>query len=155
MLTCVALNFYKFRSEWRLSAAPDDVYRALAELGDYPRWWPAVKEARLLKEHSYELVCRSLLPYELVFVTIGERQDPMAKVLEARLVGDLEGFSRWTLRDDGTGQTVAIFDEEVVTNKRLLRWLAPVARPAFRFNHTTMMRRGRAGLETYLAQMEQ
>lgn len=147
------LNFYRFHSVWRLSAAPDDVYRTLAELGDYPRWWPAVQHARLIEDRTYELVCRSFLPYELVFVTTGERQDPVAKVLEARLVGDLEGFSRWTLRDDGSGQTVAVFDEEVITNKRLLRWLAPVARPAFRINHTLMMRRGRDGLEAYLARM--
>jgi len=40
---------------------------------------------------------------------------------------------------------------QVVVNKRLLRRLAPVARPLFRANHAAMMRRGHRGLRAYLA----
>jgi hypothetical protein len=149
----MALNFYRFGSEWRLAAPPDDVYRVLVELGDYPQWWPEVKQARLLEDHTYELVCRSFLPYELVFVTSEVRRDPVAGVLEGRLVGDLEGFSRWTMREDGNGHTVATFEEEVVANKRVLRQLALVARRAFRANHALMMRHGREGLNAYLPRL--
>jgi hypothetical protein len=74
-------------------------------------------------------------------------------LLEANLIGDLEGFSRWTITPDGAGAT-AVFDEDVVATKRLLRVLAPVARPGFRANHWLMMRHGEAGLRVYLAGMQ-
>jgi hypothetical protein len=53
---------------------------------------------------------------------------------------------RWTL-SQSNGHTVAVFDEEVHTGKRLLNVLAPVARPAFRYNYTLMMRHGQDGLQ--------
>jgi len=70
-------------------------------------------------------------------------------VIEADLSGHLNGFSRWTLTELN-GATVAVFEEEVTTAKRLLNVLAPVARPVFRFNHTLMMRHGQAGLQDLL-----
>ena len=48
-------------------------------------------------------------------------------------------------------RTRCVFDEHVVTNKGLLDRLAVVARPAFKANHTLMMRHGEAGLRTFLA----
>ena len=54
------------------------------------------------------------------------------------------------LRSDAAIVT-AVFEEEVTATKALLRYLAPVARPAFRANHTLMMRHGQAGLRVYLA----
>ena len=46
---------------------------------------------------------------------------------------------------------MCVFDEEVVTTKRTLNVLAPVARPLFKLNHEFMMRHGEAGLRTFLA----
>jgi hypothetical protein len=89
--------------------------------------------------------CRSLLPYDLVFVTHEGTRDPLNRALEARLTGDLEGFSHWIIRPAtaGTGADL-LFEEEVVTNKALLWRLAPIARAAFRDNHALMMRHGRS-----------
>jgi hypothetical protein len=141
---------YSFRSVWQPGAPAADVYLALAHLADYPAWWPEIREVRPLAEDHYELRCRSLLPYDLVFTTRQTRRDPAARVLEAHLEGDLEGFSRWTIQElpDGTRAT---FEEEVIANKELLRRLDPLARPAFRANHSLMMRHGERGLRTYLA----
>ena len=144
------LNLYRFRSEWQVDASPDEAYRALEELRDYPAWWPEVRAVEKLDERSYRLRCRSTLPYDLVFTTIQSRRDPEAHVLEAHMEGDLEGFSRWTMHPSGTG-TKLIFEEEVVANKKLLRRLALIARPAFKANHSLMMYHGRKGLRTYLA----
>jgi hypothetical protein len=141
---------YKFRSEWRLGASPDDVYRVLERLLDYPLWWPEVREVRPLGAEAFELVCRSSLPYELRFTTRQSVRDPSARVLEANMTGDLEGFSRWTIGVHPTG-TSATFDEEVVATKASLRRLEPIARPVFKLNHTRMMRDGERGLRTYLA----
>jgi len=141
---------YKFRSVWKPAAPVGDVYRALERLADYPLWWPEVKEVLPLSENEYELRCRSLLPYDLVFTTHQTRRDHEARVLEAKLTGDLEGFSRWTIQEFPEGAR-ATFEEEVVANKELVRRLDPLARPAFRANHRLMMRHGERGLRTYLA----
>ena len=146
----MADSFYKFQSTWNVGAPPDDVYRALEKLADYPLWWPEVKVVHPITDNSFEVVCKSSLPYELTFTTTQAVRDPAARVLEATLVGDLDGFSRWTIAAHPTG-TTAVFDEEVVATKSLLRRLEPIARPAFKFNHAKMMRDGERGLRTYLA----
>ena len=143
-------SLYKFRSTWHVSAAPNDVYAVLERLPDYPLWWPQVRSATPAGNDTYELVCRSALPYELRFTTKQTVRDPVDRVLEASLSGDLEGFSRWTVSFDSNA-TLATFDEQVVATKPLLRRLELVARPAFRANHTRMMRDGERGLRTYLA----
>lgn len=145
-------NLYQFRSEWHLSAPPDDVFRALAELDDYPSWWPEVRTVRRLSDDTRQLTCRSVLPYDLEFTARKSKSDRQAGILEARLNGDLEGFSRWTITAS-PGGTLAVFDEEVIVNKGPLRRLAPIARPAFQGNHRLMMSHGRRGLNAYLAGM--
>jgi len=141
---------YVFQSVWHVSASPDDVYRALERLADYPLWWPEIRDVRPLGDQTFRLTCRSALPYELCFTSQSTVRDPEARVLEARMTGDLEGFSRWTIGVHPTG-TSATFDEEVVAQKPLLRRLEPIARPAFKVNHSRMMRNGERGLRTYLA----
>ncbi len=145
-------NFYVFRSAWSLDAPVEDVYVALAELVAYPSWWPEVRTVREVSPGRSELVCRSLLPYDLVFSSRQTRRDRGAGVLEAALDGDLDGFSRWTISATPDG-SLAVFDEEVTAQKALLRRLGRVARPAFEANHTLMMRHGRRGLRTFLAGM--
>lgn len=137
---------YVFHSEWQLPAAADEVYAALRDVASYPTWWPQVRSVRPLGETRGELRCRSLLPYDLVFEIDREVEDPGARVLAARQTGDLEGTSRWTVRDDGT----AVFDEDVVVRKALVRRAGIVARPILRFNHNLMMRDGERGLRRYL-----
>ena len=137
---------YVFHSEWRLARGPDEVYAALRDVASYPRWWPQVLRVRRLSDTSGEVRCRSLLPYELAFVISREIEDPHARVLSARQSGDLDGTSRWTVRDDGT----AVFDENVVVRKALVRVAGRLARPALRLNHALMMRDGERGLRDYL-----
>jgi hypothetical protein len=141
---------YDFRSTWYLSAAPNDVYAVLERLADYALWWPQVRTVTPRGDETYELVCRSWLPYELRFTTKQTVRDPDARILAASMTGDLDGFSRWTISSAPQG-TSAVFEEEVVATKTLLRRLEPVARPAFKANHTKMMRDGERGLRTYLA----
>jgi hypothetical protein len=140
---------YVFQSIWRLAAAPDLVYAALVDVERYPSWWPQVRSARWLDEHSGEVVCRSLLPYDLTFVIEREVEDPDARVLRGALRGDLTGESQWTVSADGAG-SVAVFDEDVRVSKRMIRAAGRVARPALRFNHGLMMRAGEAGLRKAL-----
>lgn len=144
-----APTFYRFRSEWELEAPRARVFEVLRKGESYERWWPQVKRSARLSDGRYELVARSFLPYELRMALTESVIDEGAGVLEASLEGDLEGFSRWTLRERN-GRTIATFDEEVVTHKRLLNVLSPVVKPLLRYNHTVMMRHGERGLKRYL-----
>jgi hypothetical protein len=144
------LNHYAFRSVWSVDAPKTAVFSVLADLTTYPAWWPEIRRVEKLEDARFQMTCRSLLPYNLLFESIQDRRDPDEGVLQARLTGDLDGFSRWTVRSDA-GIVTAVFDEEVTATKALLRYLAPAARPAFRANHALMMRHGQAGLRVYLA----
>jgi hypothetical protein len=142
--------FYRFHSELELDAPRAQVFEVLRRGETYEQWWPQVKRSARLSDGRYELVARSFLPYELRMILTESVIDEARGALEANIEGDLEGFSRWTILERGD-RTVAIFDEEVVTHKRLLNALTPVARPLLRYNHSVMMRQGRRGLERYLA----
>ena len=142
-------NHYVFRSEWRLDASADEVYAALVDVAAYPTWWPEVRSAKELTDHSGELRCRSMLPYDLVFVIDREVEDPVARVLRAHVSGDLIGTSQWTIAGDGSG-SIAVFDEDVEVGKAPVRAAGLLARPALKFNHDRMMRSGERGLRKYL-----
>jgi ribosome-associated toxin RatA of RatAB toxin-antitoxin module len=141
---------YVFQSRWLVPAPTDECYDVLRDIEAYPQWWPEIKEVHMLDNDTASLRARSFLPYYLDFESSRSRDDREAGVLEARLSGDLDGFSRWTIVPTAEGSMI-VFDEEVVTSKRLLNVLAPIARPAFKMNHTFMMRHGEAGLRTFLA----
>jgi hypothetical protein len=146
----VDLHRYRFRSVWPVAASPEDSYRALREIEDYPTWWPEVRSVTCVAEATYDVVCRSALPYDLAFRTVRSREDSKGRVLEAQMSGDLDGFSRWTVVAAPFGSSL-VFEEHVEARKALLRRLGVVARPAFVANHAVMMRHGQAGLRPYLA----
>jgi Polyketide cyclase / dehydrase and lipid transport len=141
---------YHFTSTWRLPVEPDAVYAALVDVDGYPMWWPQVRSTRQLDEQSGELRCRSLLPYDLVFRARRMIADPVARVLRARLDGDLCGQSEWRITAHGAGAH-AVFIEDVDVAKPVLRRLGPLARPLLRANHDAMMRSGEVGLRRHLA----
>jgi uncharacterized protein YndB with AHSA1/START domain len=140
---------YQFRSEWQLPAEPGYVYEVLADVESYPHWWPQVRRARRIDDGSGELTCRSLLPYDVVFVMRREVEDAEQLVLRARLEGDLNGTSQWTITPQDGG-TRAVFDEDVSIGSGKLRAAGRLFRPALRFNHDLMMRSGERGLRQHL-----
>lgn len=142
---------YVFRSEWVLDAAPSRVYAALADVDAYVTWWPEIRSVRRVSDSAGEVTCRSLLPYDLRFTVSRELEDAAAGVLGARLTGDLDGTSRWTVSAAGAG-SLAVFDEDVVVRKALVRGagLLGLGRPVLRANHGVMMRSGLAGLRRHL-----
>ena len=141
---------YRFRSVWHLPTGPDQAYDVLQDLAGYAHWWPQVRSVEQYDDASATLVIRSALPYSLRMRVSRSREDRAAGVLEARLSGDLDGWSRWTVRP-APGGCAAVFEEHVVLQRRLLRRLGPVARPFLRLNHAWMMLGGRRGLRRRLA----
>lgn len=125
-------------------------FEVVSDLPTYPAWWPEVKKVDLVDADRANVTITALIPYSLKFLMERELDDPAGGVLRARLTGDLQGWSSWKLREQMGGCTL-VFEEEVEAKKRLLRLLAPVARPAFQLNHSIMMKRGEAGLRRYLA----
>jgi len=144
------LTHYVFKSIWSINASLADLYEVLADVRTYPEWWPEIRTVEDLGDGRFQMMARSLLPYELRFVSQERVENRRPTVIDARLTGDLEGFARWTIEPMGDGCRL-IYDQEVDTHKTLLNALAPVARPGFRVNHTLMMKHGQAGLRTYMA----
>lgn len=144
------MSGHVFRSQWRLPADPDRVYAVLADVEAYPSWWPQVRSTRRLDATSGELVCRTVLPFDLTFAMHREIEDPAGRVLRARMSGDLDGTSQWTVTPAGRG-SLAVFDERFDAAPGLLRVAGRLLRPALRLHHDHMMRSGEKGLRAFLA----
>jgi hypothetical protein len=147
----VALNEYRFRNVWSIEAAAAALFDAVVDLANYPRWWPDIRTVSRVDDDTAEFTCRSSLPYALVFRMHRAEQDERNGRLRVHLTGDLEGHLQGILAPHDARRTRLEISQRVVVNKRLLRWLSPVARPLFRANHAAMMRRGYRGLRAYLA----
>jgi len=143
------LNRYRFRAVWRVPAPPGDVLDALHELDAWTRWWPEIRESHRVDDDRAIVRVRSALPYDLHLLLVRRRDTPT--VLEAAIEGDLRGIARFRLHPDGSGSTRMLFEQEVEARKTMMRALAPVARPVFRWNHARMMRSGEQGLARFVA----
>jgi uncharacterized protein YndB with AHSA1/START domain len=140
---------YEFHTQWQLPAPAGDVFAVLADVENYPRWWPQVQDARRIDATSGELRCRSVLPYEVVFVMRREVEDAETGVLRASLTGDLVGTSQWTISADGEGAR-AVFDEHVAVGHGAVHLASRFVRPLLRLDHDHMMRAGEKGLRAHL-----
>ncbi|MGW1774188.1 SRPBCC family protein [Streptomyces sp. NPDC002104] len=141
---------YRFRSVWDLDAAPARVYAALETPESYPLWWPQIRAVAPAAGGSGTASIRSVLPYTLRVGAAELLRDPVRGILEVALLGDLEGWARWTVRARAGG-TRALYEQEVEVRRPLMRLLGLPGRPVFRLNHTLMMRAGRRGLAAHLA----
>ena len=148
------MSEYEFVTTWCLDAPIDRVFDAIDDAARWPEWWKGVKAAELLEDGDedgvgrlWRLVWRSRLPYDLEFrsrVTRSERP----YLLEGDADGELIGTGRWRLFE-GRG-TAVVYEWNVRTAKEWMNRLAPVARPAFEWNHDVVMRQGGEGLARLL-----
>ena len=143
---------YVFVDEWDVAAPPQHVFDAIADARTYPDWWrPVYLDVEAEGSPAVGQVSRQhfkgRLPYELrTRSRIVELEPPT--VVAAEVDGDLSGHGRWTLTATPSGTHVR-FDWRVYADRRLLRLLTPVLRPAFRWNHNWAITRAMAGLEPY------
>lgn len=146
------LSRYRFRSAWHVDMDEDALFDVLCDIGSYPQWWRQVRSVQRIDDDTASVVCRSVLPYDLRMRAARTTQDREGGVLEVRLSGDLDGWSRWTLTPRGR-RTALVYEQEVVAHGRTLRWLGLVGRPLLRLNHRWMMRSGRVGLRRWVASL--
>ncbi|GAA2979546.1 SRPBCC family protein [Streptomyces fulvorobeus] len=142
-------SHYRFTSVWEMPAPPATVYTALERVEEYPRWWPEVRAVTAADDTSGTARFRSFLPYELVVDLRRTRRDPRTGVLEVEMTGDLDGWARWTVAPR-TGGSRAVYEQEVVVRRALMRRVAVPGRLVFRANHALMMRSGHRGLRALL-----
>ncbi len=143
---------YVFIDEWDVDAPQEAVFEALADSGTYPRWWTPVyievesdgppEVGRTSKQHF-----KGRLPYTLRTTSEIVRYEPPDE-FEVSVVGDLTGRGVWTLTRSN-GSVHIRFDWRVIADRPLLRYLTPVLRPLFRWNHNWSIKRAIEGLEPY------
>jgi len=138
---------YHFLSTWHIRAPIEQVWDEIYHAERWPDWWPFVVGVEELEPGADDgvgkrlrLLFRTRLPYTLGFDTRVTRVEPPC-VLDAVAVGELEGTGRWRLTqaDDGT---IVTYAWDVRTTQWWMNVLAPVARPAFNWNHGELMRSG-------------
>lgn len=149
-MASVKLSRYRFRSAWHVDVAYDALFDVLSDIASYPHWWRQIRSVDRIDDDTASVVCRSVLPYDLRLCAARACEDRAGGALEVRLTGDLDGWSRWTLRPSGA-RTALVYEQEVVVHSRVLRLLGLVGRPLLRLNHAWMMRSGRLGLNRWVA----
>ncbi|WP_424192280.1 SRPBCC family protein [Ampullimonas aquatilis] len=146
-------------SDWQIDAPITAVWAALQNPLDWPQWWPYVKLVQCLNPgltkpgrpttgQVYLVIWSSRLRYQLLMVvTVQEVVVPQKIVVSA--TGDVSGCGEWTLRATANG-TAVNYRWQVVVDKTWMRWLLPVARRLFAWNHRAVMDAGQQGLQAYL-----
>jgi uncharacterized protein YndB with AHSA1/START domain len=145
-------NEYVFIDEWDVLAPQEAVFEALADARTYPQWWRPVYIAvdadcppgvGCVSHHEF----KGRLPYHLKTRSeIVRLESP--REFEVMVEGDLTGKGIWTLTPTGDGVHVR-FDWRVLADRPLLRYLTPLLRPLFRWNHNWSIKRAIEGLEPY------
>jgi uncharacterized protein YndB with AHSA1/START domain len=138
---------YHFVSSWRIQAPVERVWEEIVHTERWPSWWKYVAVVEDLEPGAADgvgkrqrLLFRTRLPYAIGFdVRVTGIQPPSR--LESEATGELEGTGRWTLTPDDGG-TLVRYHWDVRTTRWWMNLLAPVARPAFIWNHDELMREG-------------
>jgi mannose-6-phosphate isomerase-like protein (cupin superfamily)/uncharacterized protein YndB with AHSA1/START domain len=144
---------YEFVDEWDVAAPPEAVFDVLSDARTYPRWWrPVYLDVEADGEPAVGNVTRQhfkgRLPYHLHTRTRTVRLE-RPRLIEGETDGDLRGRGIWTLEPLASGGTHVRFDWRVNADRRLLRALTPLLRPALRWNHNWAIARAIDGLEPY------
>lgn len=146
---------YSFLTTWCVDAPIEPVWELISASERYPEWWKGVRGVTELEPGGVNGVgalshfeWRSKLPYSLEFDMRVTRSEP-PYLLEAHASGELEGVGVWRLYTAAIG-TALVYSWDVSTTRGWMNRIAPLARPAFAWNHDYVMRQGAHGLATRL-----
>ena len=145
-------EYYEFVTIWRLDAPLEKVWDVIKASEKWHEWWKGVLRVVEIKkgdENGLGMISRSTwksaLPYKLEFDSEIVRIEPL-KLIEARAFGELDGIGLWTFTAENENTTQVRYDWKVKTTKSWMNYLAPIAKPFFRWNHDTIMNWGGEGL---------
>jgi hypothetical protein len=147
---------YTFVDRWRVRGTLAQINDIMGDPTDLPRWWGAVyRDARVLEPGDAQGVgkrvvfqARGALPYYLRFdLTVTENRFPHG--ISYTTVGDFLGRGRWESTQEGD-EVALVHTWHVTVHKPVVRWLSPLLRPLFAWNHRWAMRRGLEGLQAEL-----
>jgi hypothetical protein len=150
-------NVFRFDENWHIpEGTPQEVWDVLSDAELLPLWWSDVyKEVVPLDRKGKATVgsrakarARGALPYELNFIIEAAELDP-GRLVVVKTLGDFDGLWRAELSPSGTGTHVQL-TWQVTVERPILKFLAPLLRPAFAWNHRWTTPRGEAGLRRYL-----
>jgi hypothetical protein len=152
----VTAHDYHFSEEWLIPAPADEVWQVLADGKLLPEWWQGVYlKAEPLGDYpephvgnQYRAQARGWLPYRLNFLleTVALTRPTLVAV---KIVGDLTGTWTATLTE-GPGGTRVALEQHTLASRPFIRFLSPVLKPIFAWNHRWTTPRGEAGLCAYL-----
>ncbi len=146
-------------SQWRIYAPVERVWAAITDPASWPRWWPYVREVHTLREGDADglgalrrIDWATRLPYRIV-IEVEAVESVRQQRLRVRSRGQLDGEGLWLLRAE-PGFTDVTYVWRVTPKGRWMRWLAPLLKPVFRWNHRSVMCAGEVGLRRYLERVE-
>ncbi len=154
-------NQYHFTTHWRFQSSIEEIATILSDASDLVRWWPSVylhvRETSAGDANGigkeFALYTKGWLPYTLNWsFRVTESNPPHGFALEAW--GDFVGTGRWTFVQDGAFADVT-YDWKIRADKPLLRYLSPLLKPLFRWNHEWAMRQGEISLRRELQRRQQ
>ncbi len=142
---------YEFLSTWLLEIGREEAWDAIWDSPAWPEWWPGVVEAAETDAGMADgvgrrgrYVWRSRIPYAVRFEVVASEVD-RPRLLAGEASGELEGTGTWRFFED-EDLTAVTYQWSVRTTRPWMNAIAPVAGPAFRWNHDQIMRWGGEGL---------
>ena len=153
----MASNVFRFDESWDIpEGTPQEVWDVLSDAQLLPLWWgDAYKEVEPLDKKGKGVIgarararARGALPYELNFIIEAAELEP-GRLVVVKTFGDFDGLWRAELSPSGAGTHVQL-TWQVTVERPILKFLAPLLRPAFAWNHRWTTPRGEAGLRRYL-----
>ena len=144
---------FHFENCWRVNARAHDVWSVLAQVGDWPQWWPGLSEVIVADDivepgSRAQIHVRSPIGLTLRFEIEIRVSDPPNHVSFAA-DGDLRGSGAWSL--DETGPITTITSLWCVTTcRRPIRIMRPIATCM----HSLVMSAGHRGLMKRLSELD-
>jgi hypothetical protein len=143
----MAAHDYQFVTHWKVRGPIRLVYDILKDGEHYDRWWkPAYVRTDVVGNRKVRAMVRAKLPYTLDFTTELVREDPPREI-EIRASGELSGRGLWKL-EENSGDVAVTFYWDVRAEKPWVKFLSPLLRPLFKWNHDWVMRAGEDRLQS-------
>jgi hypothetical protein len=152
----VPANEYHVETNWQVGGTVQEVYDVISDDEHLVEWWPAAFLRCDLVESgqpggvgkTLRVVTKGWLPYTIDWrQRVTETREPYGLSIETW--GDFAGRGVWTFVQNGPNVDVH-FDWRIAADKPLLRYLSPLLKPIFAFNHRWAMARGLEGLKLEL-----